>query len=50
MTNVTNTASINCRSKKVRDYYILHTVLLVIMLILITAIICYHYAKQKGII
>ena len=50
MTNVTSTASINCRSKKVRDYYILHTVLLVIMLILITTIICYHYTKQKGII
>ena len=49
-TNVTSTASINCRSKKVRDYYILHTVLLVIILILITAIICYHYTKQKGII
>ena len=50
MTNVTSTASINCRSKKVRDYFILHTVLLVIMLILITTIICYHYTKQKGII
>ena len=49
-TNVTSTASINCPSKKVRDYYILHTVLLVIILILITAIICYHDTKQKGII
>ena len=27
-TNVTSTASINCHSKKVRDNYILHTVLL----------------------
>ena len=48
-TNVTSTASINCHSKKVRDCYILHTVLLVIMLLLIITIICYHYAKQKGI-
>ena len=29
---------------------ILHTVLLVIILILIITTICYHYAKQKGII
>ena len=28
-TNVMSTASINCHSKKVRDCYILHTVLLV---------------------
>ena len=27
-TNAMSTASINCHSKKVRDYYILHTVLL----------------------
>ena len=47
--NVTSTASINCHSKKVRECYILHTVLLAIILILIFAIICYHYAKQKGI-
>ena len=47
-TNVTSTASINC--KKVRDCFILHTVLLAIILLLIIAIICYHYAKQKGII
>ena len=33
-TNVTSTASISCRSIKVRDYYILHTVLLAIMLLL----------------
>ena len=39
-TNVTSTASINCRSKKVKDCYILHTVLLIII------IICY-YVKQK---
>ena len=30
-TNVTSTASINCNSKKIRDRYILHTVLLVII-------------------
>ena len=48
--NVTSTASINFHSKKVRDCYILHTVLLVIILLLIIAIICYHYAKQKDII
>ena len=47
--NVTSTASINCHGKKVRDCYILHTVLLVIILLLIIIIICYHYAKQKGI-
>ena len=48
-TNVTSTASINCHSKKVRDCYILHTVLLAIILLLIIIAICYHYAKQKGI-
>ena len=45
-TNVTSTASINCHSKKVRDCYILHTVLLLLIII----IICYHFAKQKGTI
>ena len=48
-TNVTSTASINCHSKKVRDWYILHAVLLVIILLLVVIIICYYYAKQKGI-
>ena len=47
-TNVTSTPSINCHSKKVRDCYILHAVLLVIILLLIITIICYHYAKKKG--
>ena len=47
--NVTSTASINCHSKKVRDCYILHTVLLGIILLLIIIIIRYYYAKQKGI-
>ena len=49
-TNVASTASINCHSKKVRDCYILHTVLLVIILLWIIATIYYHYAKRKGII
>ena len=49
-TNVTSTASINCHSIKVRESYILHTVLLAIILLLIIIIICYHYAKQKGTI
>ena len=42
--NVTSTASIDCHSKKVRDCYVLHTVLLVIILLLIVTIICYHFA------
>ena len=37
--NVMSTASINCHRKKVRDCYILHTVLLVIILLLIIIII-----------
>ena len=49
-TTVTSTASANCRSIKVRDCYILYTVLLAIILLLIITIICYHYAKQKGIV
>ena len=48
--NVTSTASVNRQSKKVRDCYILHTVLLAIILLLLIIIIYYHYAKQKGII
>ena len=46
-TKVTSTTSIYCRSKKVRDCYILDTVLLVIILLLIITIICYHYTKKK---
>ena len=46
-TNVTNSSSINCHRKKVRDFYILHTVLLAIILLLIITIICYHYAKHR---
>ena len=49
-TNVTSAASINYHSKKVRDCYIMHTVLLVIILLLIIFIICYLFTKQKGII
>ena len=44
-TNVMSTASINCHSIKVRDRYILHTVLLAIILLLIIIIFCCHYAK-----
>ena len=44
-TDGTSIASINCHSKKVRDCYILHTALLVIKLLLIITIICYHYSK-----
>ena len=44
--NVKSTALVNYDSKKVRDCYILHTVLLVIMLLLIITI-CYYYEKQK---
>ena len=40
----------NRHSKKVRESYILHTVLLVILLLLMITITCSHYAKQKGII
>ena len=45
--NVASTASINCRSKKVRDCSILRTVLLGIILLLIIPIIFYHYAKLR---
>ena len=50
-TNFASTVSINFQSKKVRDCYILHAVLLVIILqyLIIIIIIYYYYAKQKGI-
>ena len=48
-TNVTSTDSINFHCKKVRNCYILHTVLLLIILLLLITIICYYYAKQKGV-
>ena len=47
-TNVTSTASINFHSKKVKNCYILKTVLLVIILLLIKTIIFYDYAKQRN--
>ena len=46
-TNVTSNASINFHGKKVRDCYILYTLLLVIILPLIVMIICCCYAIQK---
>ena len=51
-TNVTNTASINChvKSKRFDINNILHTVLLVIILLLIITITCYHYTQGKDII
>ena len=49
-TNITITAAINCLGIKVKDCYILDTVLLGIILLLVIIIICYHYAKQKGMI
>ena len=49
-TNAMSSASINCLSKKVRDCYILHTVLLVTILLLIITTIYHYYAKQKGTI
>ena len=48
-TNVTSTASINCHSKIVKNCYILHTVLLMIILLLIITIICYHYANKNAL-
>ena len=52
-TKITNTIATNvtknCHIKKVRDCYILHAVLLVIILLLIFTIFCYQYAKQKCI-
>ena len=46
---VASTASVKWHSKKVRDCYILRTVLLAMLMLIIT-IICYHHAKQQGII
>ena len=47
--NVTSTMSTNSDGKKVRykkDCYIFDTVLLVIILLFIITIICYHYTKH----
>ena len=45
--NVTSTAPTNWPSRKVRNFQILHTVLLVIILLLIITIFRYHYGKQN---
>ena len=50
-TNVLSTVSINSDSKKVRhkmNCYILHTFLLLDILLLLIAIICYHYIKIRS--
>ena len=48
--NTSSTALINYHSRKVRDCYIFHAVLLVIILLLKNIIICCYYAKQKSAI
>ena len=50
-TNVTSSMLTNSDEKKVKykmDCCIQHTVLIVIILLFIIAIICYHYAKHKS--
>ena len=47
-TNVTTTALINCHSKKVRDYYILHTVLLIATTSLIAVSLCCYLIKYPA--
>ena len=50
-TNVINTVSTYFCNKKVRyemDWYILHTLLLVMVLLLVISIICYHYLKHRS--
>ena len=44
-----STASISCQTKKAKDCFIFHRVLLVIILLLTITIIWYHYGKQKCI-
>ena len=41
---VARNVSISSRGEKVRDGYILRTALLMIILLLIITVICYHYA------
>ena len=48
-TNVMSTPLINYHNIRIRDCFILHTVLLPIILLLIIIIFCYHYEKLKGI-
>ena len=50
-TNVTSTVLPNSDDKKINykiDSYILHMVLLLIMLLFIIAIVCYHYTKYRS--
>ena len=50
-TTVTSTVSANFHHKKVRykiNCYTLHTVLLVVILLFIISIICYHYDKHRS--
>ena len=49
--NVTGTMLKNSDDKKVRykmEYFILHRILLVTILLFIVTIICYHYAKHSS--
>ena len=48
-TNITSAAWINCHSIKVRDCYILYTVLFAIIFLVIINIFCYYYVGQKGL-
>ena len=51
LTNVKKTLSINFDDKNIwhkMDYYILYTVSLVIILLFISANICYHYGKYRS--
>ena len=45
-TYVMNATSVDCHRKIVRDFYILHTAPLAIILLLISSIISHHYAKH----
>ena len=44
---IATNVSMNCNTKKIRDCYILHTVLLVIKLLLIITIICYYDTQHN---
>ena len=49
--NIETNATKNSHSKKVRYksyFYILHTVLLVIILLLTITVICHHYGKHRS--
>ena len=51
-TKITNTIATNVtqnyHSKNVRDFYILHTVMLAIILLLIITSICFYCAKYRS--